>query len=294
MQKTELCLISPYPCKNKHKVQEVFSLLFSMKPFEVFFLSGMLELKEFSNSSILLKSFLKASTIFGPAVTIVLMGPLHELDMRAAEFHFRTFKKVFYLSLSDNEIFIRGGEMIIPGCRFNLPPGKMWEEIRTDKYFVFDEKTFGERQKEVVSIAFPGSPRYSLDGVCSPFHPDRKRTSSEMPLEDADKPTLKLSKIVVEEAPAPSTAPSTASSSAGEEIRLRFNGVKDECIIRTSPKYNFIKTENNYLCFPVGTRLKFEFPEDEVKGHSKDIFFGPRRNCVGLYDWKNEIFYIYP
>lgn len=285
MLSTRLLFISPYGCRNIPGLLHALSHSFSVKENEVFYLSGMEQLKDFSNSFLLPKTFSHASKLFGRCVKIVIMGPLHQQDMRSAEHYFHNFDEVFYMSLSDDDIFVLGGRMIIPGCPFKLPPGEMLDGIRTHDFFVFDEKTFKKRSRLVVPRAFPQSPEYSLEGVCSPY--SKKRKSSE-----AQTPSI-LPEIVVEEAPASSTTSSTAYST-DEETRLRFSGVPEPCIIRTGPEFNFIKTVGNKLCFPVGTKLKFEFPEDEVKGHSKDIFFGPRRNCVGLYDYKNEVFYIYP
>jgi hypothetical protein len=77
-------------------------------------------------------------------------------------------------------------------------------------------------------------------------------------------------------------------------IRIRFSCVPGECFICIGSNYKYMLTIQNKLCFPIGTKLKFEFPEGEPNTYSQKIYYGQKKNEVGLYDSKNRIFYVYP
>jgi hypothetical protein len=246
------------------------------------------ELKKFSGSSKLKTAFHHASSKFNESVKIVIIGPLRESDMNYLnENLIPKFDEVFYVSLSENEIFIRNEKFEIPGfCAFKFLPKPILEEICTHKNFCFNEAKFKARPTSIVSQAFPESPQMDIEGVYRPFYFSKKRKSANahIPLEDEHTP--KQQKIVVEEVPAVETEP--------DGTRIRFSGVPGECFICIGSSFKFMQTIENKLCFPIGTKLKFEFPEDEVNGHSRKIFYGQKNNEVGLYDLKNRIFYVYP
>jgi hypothetical protein len=254
------------------------------------------ELKKFSGSSQLKNAFHHVSNKFDESVKIVIIGPLHENDMNYInDILIPKFVEIFYISLSENEIFIRNERLEIPGfCAYKVLPKPILEELCTHKNFCFNELKFKARPKSIVSQAFPESPQMDIEGVYRPFYfskkrkaanaPDHVTSPASSPLEDEH--SSKQQKIVVEEAP--------AVEKESDEIRIRFSGVPGECFICIGSNFKFMQTIESKLCFPIGTKLKFEFPEDEANDHSRKIFYGQKNNEVGLYDLKNRIFYVYP
>jgi hypothetical protein len=253
------------------------------------------ELKKYSGSSQLKNAFHHVSKKFDESVKIVIIGPLHENDMNYInDILIPKFGEIFYISLSENEIFIRNERLEIPGfCAYKVLPKPILEELCTHKNFCFNELKFKARPTSIVSQVFPESPQMDIDAVYRPFYfskkrkaaiaPDHVTSPASSPLENGHTP--KQQKILVEdeviEAPA-------------DEIRIRFSGVPGECFICIGSKFKFIQTIENKLCFTIGTKIMFEFPERELNCNYRKIYFGPKNNEVGLYDLKNSIFYVYP
>jgi len=233
-------------------------------------------------------------------VKIVIIGPLYESDMNDInDILIPKFGEIFYISLSENEIFIRddkSNKLEIPGfSSFTVLPILVLEEICSHKNFCFNEAKFKARKTSLVSQAFPESPQMDIGEVYRPFYFSKKRKADHAPLEKGHTPkqltpaplekghTPKQQKIVVED-----------KVEESDEIRIRFSGVPGECFICIGSNFKFVLTIENRLCFPIGTKIMFESPEGEPNIHSRKIYYGQKNNEVGLYDSKNSILYIYP
>jgi hypothetical protein len=301
-----VCL-SPYKCSPsgntilKNTLSSHF--LFSLE--EVCIIQSMNELKKFSGSALLKNAFYSLSNKFDASVKIVIIGPLYDDDMNDINnILIPKFGDIFYISLSENEIFIRNDKsdkLEIPGfSSFTVFPKPILEELYSKKNFFFDEEKFKSRQTSIISKAFPESPQMDMEGVYRPFYFSKKRKAplekepvtkqqknvvEEAPVVEKE-PASKQQKIVVEEAPAVQKEP--------DGIRIRFSCVPGECFICIGSNYKYMLTIQNKLCFPIGTKLKFEFPEGEPNTYSQKIYYGQKGNEVGLYDSKNRIFYVYP
>jgi hypothetical protein len=301
-----VCL-SPYKCSPsggtilKNTLSSHF--LFSLE--DILIIQSISELKQFSGSVLLKNAFYSISKKFEASVKVVIIGPLYESDMNDInDILIPKFGEIFYISLSENEIFIRNDKsdkLEIPGfSSLTVLPKPILEELYSQENFFFDEAKFRARQTSIISKAFPESPQMDFEGVYHPFYFSKKRKA---PLEK--KPAPKQQKIVVEEAPAAEKdispiqqknvvedAPIVEKEPDG--IRIRFSCVPGECFICVGSNYKYMLTIQNKLCFPIGTKLKFEFPEGEPNIDSRKIYYGQKGNEVGLYDLKNRIFYVYP
>jgi len=268
------------------KLKNTLSSYFLTSLEEVCIIQSTSEMKQFSGSILLRNAFNSISNKFDANVKVVIVGPLYEDDMNDInDILIPKFGEIFYISLSENEIFIRNDKsdkLEIPGfSSFTVLPKPILEELYSKKNFFFDEAKFKARQASIISKAFPESPQMDFEGVYRPFYFSKKRKA---PLEK--EPDAKQQKIVVEEAPAAEKEP--------DGIRIRFSCVPGECFICIGSNYKYMLTIQNKLCFPIGTKLKFEFPEGEQNIDLRKIYYGPKGNEVGLYDSKNKIFYVYP
>jgi hypothetical protein len=295
-----VCL-SPYECTplGNKILKNTLSTHFLFSLDEVWIIQSINELKKFSGSSQLKNAFSRVSNKFDASVKIVIIGPLHESDMNDInDILIPKFGEIFYISLSENEIFIRddkSNKLEIPGfTSFTVLPKPILNELCSHENFFFNEAKFKARKTSLVSQAFPESPQMDIGEVYRPFYFSKKRKAAPAPLEKGHTlaplekgHTPKQQKIVVEE-----EAPAVEKES--DEIRIRFSGVPGECFICISPSFKFILTIENRLCFPIGTKIKFESPEGEPNIHSRKIYYGQKNNEVGLYDSKNSILYIYP
>ena len=301
-----VCL-SPYKCSPSGGtiLKNTLSSYFFTSLEEVCIIQSISELKQFSGSILLKNAFYSISNKFDSSVKIVIIGPLYDGDMNDInDILIPKFGEIFYISLSDNEIFIRddkSDKLEIPGfSSFTVLPKPILEELCSQENFYFNEAKFKARQTSIISKAFPESPQMDFEGVYHPFYFSKKRKA---PLEKES--AYKQQKIVVEEVPAAEKDPSSKEQKIVVEdapivekepdgIRIRFSCVPGECFICIGSNYKYMVTIQNKLCFPIGTKLKFEFPEDEPNTYSQKIYYGQKGNEVGLYDLKNKIFYIYP
>lgn len=295
-----VCL-SPYKCSPSGGtiLKNTLSSYFFFSLEEVCIIQSINELKQFSGSVLLKNAFYSISKKFEASVKVVIIGPLYESDMNDInDILIPKFGEIFYISLSENEIFIRNDKLDkleIPGfSSLTVLPKPILEELYSQENFFFDEAKFRARQTSIISKAFPESPQMDMEGVYHPFYFSKKRKA---PLEK--EPVPKQQKIVVEEAPAAEKdiSPIQQKNVVEKEpdgIRIRFSCVPGECFICIGSNYKYMLTIQNKLCFPIGTKLKFEFPEGEPNIDSRKIYYGQKGNEVGLYDCKNKIFYVYP
>lgn len=295
-----VCL-SPYKCSPSGSIilKNTLSSYFLTSLEEICIIQSINELKQFSGSILLKNAFYTISNKFEASVKIVIIGPLYKGDMNDInDILIPKFGEIFYISLSENEIFIRNDKsdkLEIPGfSSFTVFPKPILEELYSKKNFFFDEEKFKARQTSIISKAFPESPQMDMEGVYRPFYFSKKRKAS---LEK--EPTSKEQKIVVEEVSAAEKNPASKEQKIvvekePDEIRIRFSCVPGECFICIGSNYKYMLTIQNKLCFPIGTKLKFEFPEGEPNTYSQKIYYGQKGNEVGLYDSKNRIFYVYP
>jgi len=301
-----VCL-SPYKCSpsGSTKLKNTLSSYFLTSLEEVCIIQSTSEMKKFSGSILLKNTFNSILNKFDANVKVVIVGPLYEDDMNDLnDILIPKFGEIFYISLSENEIFIRNDKsdkLEIPGfSSFTVLPKPILEELYSKENFFFDEAKFRARQTSIISKAFPESPQMDMEGVYHPFYFSKKRKA---PLEK--EPASKQQKIVVEETPAAEKNPASkeqkivveeapAVEKEPDGIRIRFSCVPGECFICIGSNYKYMVTIQNKLCFPIGTKLKFEFPEGEPNIDSRKIYYGQKGNEVGLYDCKNKIFYVYP
>ena len=287
-----VCL-SPYKCSPSGSIilKNTLSSYFLTSLEEVCIIQSINELKQFSGSILLKNAFYSISNKFEASVKIVIIGPLYEGDMNDINnILIPKFGEIFYISLSENEIFIRNDKLEIPGfSSFKVLPKPILEDLYSQENFCFNELKFLTRRTSIVSQAFPGSPQMDIQDAYRPFYFSKKRKAAialdpaPSPLEK--EPASKQQKILVEEAPAVEKEP--------DGIRIRFSCVPGECFICIGSNYKYMLTIQNKLCFPIGTKLKFEFPEGEPNTYSRKIYYGQKKNEVGLYDSKNRIFYVY-
>jgi hypothetical protein len=301
-----ICL-SPYKSSlsGSKILKNTLSSYFLTSLEEVCIIQGISELKQFSGSVLLKNAFYSISKKIEASVKIVIIGPLYESDMNDInDILIPKFGEIFYISLSENEIFIRNDKSdkleILGFSSFTVLPKPILEELYSQEIFFFDEAKFKARQTSFISKAFPESPQMDFEGVYRPFYFSNKR---KVPLEK--EPAPKQQKIVVEEAPAVEKKPAPkqqkivveeapAVEKEPDGIRIRFSCVPGECFICIDSNYKYMLTIQNKICFPIGTKLKFEFPEGEPNIDSRKIYYGQKGNEVGLYDSKNRIFYVYP
>jgi len=284
-----VCL-SPYKCTplGNKILQNTLSTHFLFSLEDILIIQSINELKKISGSALLKNAFNFLSNKFDTSMKIVIVGPLYDSDMNDInDILIPKFGEIFYISLSENEIFIRNDKsdkLEIPGfSSFTVLPKPILEELCSQENFCFNEAKFKARQTKIISKAFPESPQMDIEGVYRPCYFSKKRKSEIVPLEK--EPASKQQKIVVEEAPVVEKEP--------DGIRIRFSCVPGECFICIGSNYKYMLTIRNKLCFPIGTKLKFEFPEGEPNTYSQKIYYGQKKNEVGLYDSKNRIFYVY-
>jgi len=283
--------ISPYECTPlgykilKNTLSTHF--LYSIK--EIWIIQGIAELNKFCGSSELSHAFNLISKMYDANVKIVIVGPLRDNDMNDInENLIPKFGEIFYISLSENEIFIRNdklNKLEIPGFEsFIVLPKTILDELCSHEIFFFNDAKFKARKISLISKAFPESPQMDIEEVYNPFYFSKKRKAA--PLEKGHTP--KQQKIVVKD------KVEDKVEKPLDGIRIRFSGVPGECFICIGSNFKFMLTIENKLCFPIGTRIKFEYPEGEPNIHSRKVYYGQKNNEVGLYDSKNYIFYIYP
>lgn len=304
MQQPECVCLSPYECTpyGFHILKNTLSTHFLCSHEKLLIIQSFNELKKFTkypqmnDDKVLNFAFKRVSKKYDANVKIVIVGPLRESDMNDAnQILIPIFGEIFYLPLSDNEIFYRNEKLEIPGFPlFNIFPKSILEGLATHEIFIFNEDTFKVRQTSFQSQYFEGSdvPSIEIDGIYHPFHFSKKRKAmtSLSPSQNGNSPKkLKIDMEKITSIEKENAEPLKEVN----EIRVRFSGVPGECFICIDSYFKFMKTVENKIYFPIGTKLKFEYPEEKtISGRS--VYFGPKGNEIGMYDMKNHIFYIYP
>ena len=245
---------------------------------------------------------------FSKETKIVIVGPLNEKHrMNAHRRLSEKFDGIFYLPLSDLEIFKKNDQLVIPGFpSFHVLPQSIQHELCSTAFFDFDPASFLPRLD-----SYPSNfdPKIRID--CEGLYIPHRRPKRPLKLEQCVIPLSKKSKTLRIEIPANDSekrfvlTPSPRLSDEinaklqeevqeVREVRIRFNRIPEDCIISMTSEKNFIKTSENALIFPIGTRLAYEFPKLEKSASLKCVYFGSYANVVGNYDCVRKIFYIHP
>jgi hypothetical protein len=317
-----VCL-SPYLCLAPNEVGMILSTFFS-QPVDnrsVEIIAGSRQIREFiqisdskfNDFSFFLDNCLrKFCTDLLKETKIVIVGPLNEKHRMNANHRLsEKFDEIYYLPLSDLEIFKKNDKLVIPGFpSFRVLPQSIQQELCSVKFFDFDPTSFLPRLDSYPSN-FDPKIRIDWEGLYIPYN----RPKRPLELEQSPIPLFKKSKTLRIEIPTNDSekgyvpTPPRMSDNYSEkgyvptpprmsdevrEVRIRFNRIPEDCIISMTSEKNFIKTLKNTLIFPIGTRLAYEFPEVEKIITLKCVYFGSYANVVGNYDFIRKIFYIHP
>jgi hypothetical protein len=317
-----VCL-SPYLCLAPDEVGIILSTFFfqSDDNCNVEMITGSRQIKKFiqisdskfNDFSFFLDNCLRKICFDLPKETkIVIVGPLNEKHRMNA--HHRLSEKydeIYYLPLSDLEIFKKNDQLVIPGFpSFRVLPQSIQQELCSFKFFDIKPASFLPRLDSYPSN-FDPKIRIDCEGLYIPYNrPKRpleleqypvhlfkksKTLRIEIPTNDSEKGYVPTPPRMIDnysEKKYVLTPPQI--SDEVREVRIRFNRIPEDCIISMTSEKNFIKTLENTLIFPIGTRLAYEFPEVEKIMTLKCVYFGSYANVVGNYDFVRKIFYIHP